>query len=216
MIISCPNCSEKYFVDSGNLKKKGIKLKCSSCNYTWFYNPKLELKIKNKEEKKISYTPNLPNNDFPIKDVAPKKSRFFYFYLFFILFSILFSFGFYFKKELINYFPSIDKIYNFLKLETKLTNDSLMIQNIEKEIDVISNEQTVVKIYGEIKNNSEFETKIPQIKATLFDINDNILASWFFYADKKELLSYETSNFDTSYLHNKDNVSDIKLEFLSE
>ena len=63
MIISCPNCSEKYFVDSRNLKKKGIKLKCSSCNYTWFYNSKLELKIKNKEEKKISYTPNLPKND---------------------------------------------------------------------------------------------------------------------------------------------------------
>ena len=73
MIISCPNCSEKYFVDSRNLKKKGIKLKCSSCSHTWFYNQESKLKVKNKEEKKVSYTPELPKTDFPIKEVEIKK-----------------------------------------------------------------------------------------------------------------------------------------------
>ncbi len=216
MIISCPNCSEKYFVDSQNLKKKDIKLKCSSCNHTWFYNQESKLKVKNKEEKKVPYTSELPKTDFPIKDVEIKKYRFFNFYFFFFFFSTLFFLGFYFKHELINYFPNINKIYTFLNLETKQTNENLIIQNIEKEIDVISDKQTIIKIYGKIKNNSEFETNIPQIKATLLDINNNVLSSWFFYAEKRELLSSESSDFNTSYLYDKDNVSDIKLEFFSE
>ncbi len=216
MIISCPNCSEKYFVDSRNLKKKGIKLKCSSCSHTWFYNQESKLKVKNKEEKKVSYTPELPKTDFPIKEVEIKKYRFFNFYFFFVFFSILFFLGFYFKHEIINYFLIINKIHTFLNLETKQINENLIIQNIEKEIDVISDKQTIIKIYGKIKNNSEFETNIPQIKATLFDMNDNVLSSWLFFAEKKELLSNETSDFNTSYLHDKDNVSDIKLEFFSE
>ena len=46
MIISCPSCSIKYFVNKEVLLKK-TKLKCSDCGHEWVYNYKLESSIKN-------------------------------------------------------------------------------------------------------------------------------------------------------------------------
>ena len=39
MIIVCPNCNKKFNIDENLIPEKGRLLKCSSCDYTWHYNP---------------------------------------------------------------------------------------------------------------------------------------------------------------------------------
>ena len=50
MILTCPSCESKYLVDAKQIGN-GRHVKCSRCNYTWYYE----------------------NNDFDIKELEIKK-----------------------------------------------------------------------------------------------------------------------------------------------
>jgi hypothetical protein len=58
--------------------------------------------------------------------------------------------------------------------------------------------------------------KIPKLQATLLDSENNIITSWFFYAEKEDLGPQESINFNTSYINDKQDISDIKIEFYKE
>ena len=58
--------------------------------------------------------------------------------------------------------------------------------------------------------------KIPKLQATLLDSKNNIIASWFFSAEKENLDPQESINFNTSYINDKQDISDIKIEFYKE
>ena len=78
----------------------------------------------------------------------------------------------------------------------------------------MNNNKKVIKIFGKISNTSNSEIhKIPKIKATLFDDKNNIVTSWFFFAEKKILKPQESLNFNTSYIHENKDIADIKIEF---
>jgi predicted Zn finger-like uncharacterized protein len=42
MIINCINCTKKFKVDSFLIPEGGRTIQCGSCNYVWFYTPKVE------------------------------------------------------------------------------------------------------------------------------------------------------------------------------
>lgn len=39
MILTCPNCSSRFSIDSAMLGEKGRKVKCSTCEEKWFQDP---------------------------------------------------------------------------------------------------------------------------------------------------------------------------------
>ena len=41
---------------------------------------------------------------------------------------------------------------------------------------------------------------------------NNIITSWFFYAEQDNLDPQESLNFNTSYIHNEQDIADIKAE----
>ena len=82
---------------------------------------------------------------------------------------------------------------------------------------LLNNNQKVIKIYGKISNTSNMENhKIPKLQATLLDSENNIITSWFFYAEKEDLEPQESINFSTSYINGKKDISDINIEFYKE
>lgn len=229
MIISCPNCSVKYFVNTKDLKQGGRKLKCASCNHVWFYNYSSQSKINKKsnvvnqanstyKQKKEDYLYKInEENEFPIKnEIVKKRRRIPSFFLFLIFFTTIFSCFFYFKEEVEKKFPKIQKAYLLFNIEPEKNLENLVFENIKKEIDILSDGSEFVKIYGTINNTSDEAYKIPRLSASLLDKNNNQLATWFFYADKEELLPDEKTNFDTKYINNYEKVSDIKIVFFPE
>jgi len=221
MIISCPKCSVKYFADSRNLKKEGTKLKCFSCSHIWFYNFKLEQEIKNKkniQKNLLNYTLDQEEKKFPIDDDfvdKPKKPWLFLFFLFF--FTIIFSSIIYFKEEIKFYFPYAKKFYFLTGVDNKEIKQNLIFQNIEKNIDVLNDNSTVVTIFGKVNNISDINEKIPRLRASLLDSKNNILSSWFFYAKKEMLSPKEIAEFETSYIAKKnEEIVEIKIDFFQE
>jgi len=41
MIIGCINCKKVFEINSELIPENGRTIQCGSCNYVWFYNPKV-------------------------------------------------------------------------------------------------------------------------------------------------------------------------------
>ena len=48
------------------------------------------------------------------------------------------------------------------------------------------------------------------------DLKNNIITTWFFNAEQDNLAPQESLNFNTSYIHNSQDIAEIKIEFYKE
>ena len=93
----------------------------------------------------------------------------------------------------------------------------MVFNQIEKEISILNNNERIIKIFGKISNTSNTENyKIPKLQASLIDSENNIITTWFFNADQESLDPQESLIFNTSYIHNEQDIADIKIEFYKE
>ena len=94
---------------------------------------------------------------------------------------------------------------------------NLIFNQIEKEVTILNDNQRIIKIFGKISNTSNIESyKIPKLQGTLIDSKNNIITTWFFNAEQDNLGPQESLNFSTSYIHNSQDIADIKIEFYKE
>ena len=62
MIIDCPNCNKKFFIDKKLIPENGRTLKCSSCDYIWHYKMPITKSIDDlgiSEDKEIDLDTNI-------------------------------------------------------------------------------------------------------------------------------------------------------------
>ena len=50
----------------------------------------------------------------------------------------------------------------------------------------------------------------------MIDNKNNIITTWFFNTEQENLGPQESLNFNTSYIHNEQDIADIKIEFYKE
>ena len=222
MIITCKSCNTKYSINKNALGKNGKKVKCSNCGYEWYQ--KLDI-IKKKPPKKSLKNKQKPRNDIKNIDVtdyfsseAKKKKKYRFLYLLIPIILILFIYlnKKYFNYEIKNYFLKFIET-EFLKNNQNKDSFDLVFNQIEKEISILDNNERIIKIFGKISNTSNTENyKIPKLQATLLDNKNNIITTWFFNAEQENLGPQESLNFNTSYIHNEQDIADIKIEFYKE
>jgi len=225
MIIICSNCNTKYSISKSVLGKNGKKVKCSNCEHEWYQKidiiKKKAVEIISLKEKPISYVDKEADFKklFSLETKKKKNYRFLYLLIPAILFLFIYLNKQYFNYPIFNY-PIKDYFFKFIKKEFLINNQNedsfnLVFNQIEKEVSILHNNQKIVKIFGKISNISNTEIfKIPKLQATLFDNNENVITTWFFYAEQENLDPQESINFNTSYIHeDSQNIADIKIEF---
>ena len=105
----------------------------------------------------------------------------------------------------------------FLIKKQKQNSFDLVFNQIEKDVSILNNNEKIIKIFGKISNTSNTESyKIPKLKASLIDNKNNIITTWFFNAEQENLGPQESLNFNTSYIHDNEDIADIKIEFYKE
>mgnify|MGYP000330130842 FL=1 len=223
MIITCLSCSTKYSIKKRVLGKNGKKVKCFNCGYEWYQKLDIirkNLPTKSSKEKQIptNYVKKEIDATKLFSSETTKKKNYRFLYL---LVPIILTLFFYFNKEYFNY-EIKNYFLKFIKKEFLINNQKknsfdLIFNQIEKEVTILHNNQRVIKIFGKISNTSNIESyKIPKLQGTLIDSKNNIITTWFFNAEQDNLGPQESLNFNTSYIHDNQNIADIKIEFYKE
>ena len=223
MIITCLKCNSKFSINKTILGKNGRKVKCSDCENEWHQNPiikKKDLVKENKstDEQKIFANEKKESDETKIFFSQQKKEKKSYKFLYLFILIVLSLFIYLYKInnnfDVKNYFFKFVK-KDFLINKSNIDSFDLVLNQIEKEINILNNNQRVIKIFGKISNTSnEKKHELPKLQATLFDSKNNIISQWFFYADQEHLNPQESLNFNTSYIHDNQDISDIKIEFI--
>ena len=223
MIITCLSCSTKYSIKKRDLGKNGKKVKCYNCGHEWYQKLdiiKKSLQIEPSKEKQIPT--NFVNKEidatklFASETTKKKNYRVLYLLIPIILILFIYLNKEYFNYEIKNYF------LKFIKKEFLINNQNknsfnLIFNQIEKEVTILNDNQRIIKIFGKISNTSNIESyKIPKLQGTLIDSKNNIITTWFFNAEQDNLGPQESLNFNTSYIHNSQDIADIKIEFYKE
>ena len=224
MIIICSNCNTKYSISKRVLGKNGKKVKCSNCEHKWYQKIDIIKKkgvevisLKEQQIEKSFVNEEIDDTKVFSSEIIKKKSNSFL-YLFILAILILFI---YLNEQYFNY-PIKDYFFNLIKKEFLINNKNknsfnLVLNQIEKEVNILHNNQRIIKILGKISNTSNTENyKIPKLQATLLDNNENIITSWFFYAEQENLEPQGSIDFNTSYIHDNQNIADIKIEFIKK
>ena len=151
MIIICSNCNTKYSISKRVLGKNGKKVKCSNCEHEWYQ--KIDI-IKKKGVEVISLKEqqiekNFVNEEIDVTKVfssetIKKKSNSFL-YLFILAILILFI---YLNEQYFNY-PIKDYFFNLIKKEFLINNQNknsfnLVLNQIEKEVNILHNNQRII------------------------------------------------------------------------
>ncbi|HHZ64229.1 MAG TPA: hypothetical protein EYN51_01810 [Flavobacteriales bacterium] len=223
MIITCLSCSTKYSIKKRVLGKNGKKVKCYNCGHEWYQKLdiiKKSLQIEPSKEKQIPT--NFVNKEidatklFSSETTKKKNYRVLYLLLPIILILFIYLNKEYFNYEIKNYFLKFIKKEFLINNQNKNSFD-LIFNQIEKEVTILNDNQRIIKIFGKISNTSNIESyKIPKLQGTLIDSKNNIITTWFFNAEQDNLGPQESLNFNTSYIHNSQDIADIKIEFYKE
>ena len=223
MIITCKSCSTKYSINKKALGENGKKVKCSNCGYEWYQKLDIIKKnlhtesLENKQKPRNDIRKNIDVTEYFSSEVE-KKKKYRFLYLLIPIILILFI---YLNEQYFNY-PIKDYFFNLIKKEFLINNQNknsfnLVLNQIEKEVTILNDNQRIIKIFGKISNTSNTENyKIPKLQATLLDNNENIITSWFFYAEQENLEPQGSIDFNTSYIHDNQNIADIKIEFIKK
>ena len=144
MIIQCQNCSRKFQVNDEDIPKEGRMVQCSNCAQKWFQTPiKVKAPVKRKrkrvkkkiEEVEINNIQKIidPSSQDSVSEVyEPKQGLGFFGYIFLLIIIILSAIGVLktFEDDLINHFPEIEYIFEFLNEQLQYVSETIDIMFI--------------------------------------------------------------------------------------
>ena len=74
MIINCINCKKKFEVNSSLIPESGRTIQCGACNFTWFYEPKIDV-LKDESNSKFINPLPVENEKIIEKNFSPNQEK---------------------------------------------------------------------------------------------------------------------------------------------
>ena len=157
IIISCPSCSGKFYVNPSDIGPSGRFVRCNICEYEWLA----------KNEDQSFYNKPKTENNTPLKKVPTKK---YYKYLVIVLLLLVGFSAFYYFEDL-QYFKEI-------VLDENIVSDNIKIKSItystddayDSDDDMISNKKLLLLNIC-FENQSDNKVALERIRVIGFDKN---------------------------------------------
>ena len=191
MILTCPDCSTRFLVDSAAIGRQGRRVKCGKCGHGWFQEPGRERPtpppppVDLPPPRPVGMRANLPavrkrRGSSPLGWVALAA----------VVLIILIG-GFLFRVEIVNVWPPAAKLYATIGLPVDPAevgpgaglNLRVVSTAQEKE-----NGTPVLVIEGEVANDTSQVMDVPEMRAALTAEDDSVLHEWQFAAENGRLL----------------------------
>ncbi|MCP4356320.1 MAG: DUF3426 domain-containing protein [Proteobacteria bacterium] len=201
MIITCPECKTRYMMKSDKLGLDPKKVRCAKCKNQWMITPP-SAGISTEESKPPlppiarMDSPNLTRQQKELNIKLKKRKT--------IIFSIIFGFiatflllSIIFRESVVAFKPELRTIYDLIGFEIAEEEENvagLVIQDVERRQETNAN-MTVLIFSGKIKNQSEIEVPVPNVKIQLFDEDGILLDEWTAQPEQKTLKPNQTTTW---------------------
>ncbi|HKR18799.1 MAG TPA: DUF3426 domain-containing protein [Stellaceae bacterium] len=203
MIVICPTCSTRYLVETQRVGAQGRMVRCGSCAHTWYQAPpenmapRVELAVPVPEP----MAGTVERGGLPA--IPRKRRRWGSVVTLLVLLLVLAGVGWgaiFMRERVMALVPQTAKIYSLLSLAPGQPQfgAGLEVRDVTPRR-TNDNDQSVLVIDGEIVNLSSSPRRVPPLKATLRDANDQPLTSWTFSAGVSTLASGASTPFHTTY-----------------
>ncbi|PPR08987.1 MAG: hypothetical protein CFH44_00502 [Proteobacteria bacterium] len=201
MIITCPECKTRYMIKSEKLGLDPKPVRCAKCKHQWTVNPS-PLMSENYAEKpplppiaRLS-SPSLADQQKVLNDKIKKRNVFVFSFLGFLVLGSLLTIII-FKDRIITKYPDMASVYELVGFslpEQEQNFAGLAIQNVERSQEKTS-DMTILSFSGNVKNTSDIEVPVPNVKVQLFDEEGILLDEWTAQPEHKTLKPDQTTSW---------------------
>ena len=199
MILSCPSCATRYLIDPAALGETGRMVRCARCSHTWTERPPKDMPKQVDVLPPVEQvTPLPPGSNLPALNNQPNRRGWIAWAALILVIAGIAGGAYYQRETIIEKWPDALLIYGRLGLAEETKDLGLELRNVKQTTSVVD-DQTVVKLTGEIVNISDQPQPVPQIIADIMDKNRNVIRTWIVTPQSDRLLPGETTEFDDDY-----------------
>ena len=239
MILICPHCGTRYRLPDNRIGSAGREVKCVKCLKSW--HQEQSVSKKNSEDLKVSHisdkesigadgdAPNLNSIESSPQRILSSDSAglagskvdrrggaaniFGWIILVTLIVSLCFS-GYFYREEVVNYWPPAGKLFRVFGLEIKRATIGLEITNIVHE-GKLDGGQRVLLITGDILNSGTRAQEVPPIRIAVRDKQGRELMHAMGKAKKKQLKPGGVTNFSSIIMNPPSEGQKFSVTFVS-
>lgn len=193
MIITCPECKTRYMIKSEKLGIDPKSVRCAKCKHQWLVNPNPLAQDLTKEKPPLPpvarlSAPSLEEQQKELNAKIHKRKTILFSFIAALLVSCLVA-SVALKGQIMQKYPSLVTVYELVGFDAPEQQNNfagLEIVSVERQQDKTA-DMTVLSFTGKIKNTSEIEVPVPNVKVQLFDEDTILLDEWTAQPEHKTL-----------------------------
>lgn len=201
MIITCPECKTRYMIKSEKLGLDPKSVRCAKCKHQWMVNPSPLNQDLTKEKPPLPPiarldSPSLENQQKELNAKIKKRNFIISSFFVILILGTLIS-SVVLKNKIMATYPSLIPVYEMIGFTAPSVNNKfsgLEITDIERHQDTTA-DMTVLSFSGKIKNLSDVEVPVPNVKVQLFDEDGILLDEWTAQPEHKTLKTGEVTTW---------------------
>ncbi len=217
MILSCPSCNTRYFVDPSTLGESGRTVRCAKCGNRWHHEPPGDM------PKKFDFLgmpgdPGEFSSGTGMSESAPRSRRAnrVGWLVFAAAVIAIVLVGALAREPIVGVWPPAGKLYSAIGLSPGQQEDiGLEFRNVSRE-QVVEGGVPILVIRGEIWNISEQLRAVPAIRVGLIDARERELHHWTFAASRDELASGDAAVFETRLTSPPADATSLRVSFAGD
>lgn len=204
MIITCPECKTRYMIKSEKLGLDPKSVRCAKCKHQWMVNPN-PLAEENIEKPPLPPmarldAPSLQEQQKTLNERIRKRNNIFFAFLASFMFVLLISLVI-FKQNVVEKYPALTSVYELVGFTIEESENQfagLVIQGVERSEDKAV-DMTVLSFNGKVKNTSDIEVPVPDVRVQLFDEDGILLDEWKAQPEHKTLKPGEVTTWSCRF-----------------
>ncbi len=216
MILTCSNCSTRFYVDGGSFGTAARKVRCGNCGYTWVQVP-----MDNDAEvfaggagvaaaTAASAERVWDDGGHGVRWAALAG----WFVFVFVVGALVFG-GYQYRERVVSEWPKAARLYSMLGIEVAAARAFGLELRLEEDR-VRRGEENgtpVVFISGYVQNTSETEKDIPPVRLMLLDGSGAVVQEMVFEVDTDMLEAGGQAPFEARVADPDPDATEVKLVF---
>lgn len=171
------------------------------------------------EEETIASPPPIPTEEeiarFQTRPAPAKKSTLKWWILLFTVIFVVVACLFYFRRDIVAFYPPTNKLYASLGMATDVLGSGLEIT--EQKLETREEGQNrVFVIKGKVKNTTAHIIDVPALVGTIKDSKDKELRVWFFRTKEPRVLAGEAVDYETVLKNPPRGGTRVDITFITE